>query len=451
MIFRTNVALLLALGVTCASAQDLKPLKVLEWRSEIIRSLAFTSDGKQLVVSPKDRECWVFDAETGAKAEQELKGHGPTNFLLPGPRPGTIYCFESLVSRLVDLKTGKDITNNGTLVQLSSSGQLTSKRDLLAMAAASGGVVLITADMKRSETSFEPADPPPPNPRDWACCAAAYSPDGKYVAGARPTGRMTLWTAAGFKQTGAQGISAHTGKIDALWFTTSELISLGLDGKVKRWNPADGKELASFSFGATLDRGWLLAEGRIAAIVRKPVAGELEFFQIPSKDGEQLKLLATIPVVTLFDGFPTVNREFTIPQIALSPNGQRLALAAQSGSSGLSITQTGIYDVSSFMPKLAVNPGTASGSETDPRVTGTKGPNTKPPATKTPPPKTTTAKPEREFREWSSADGKFKVEAQFVGKAGDTIRLKRKDNGKVITVPFSTFSEVDQAYVKGLQ
>ena len=433
---------------TVTAAQDhTKPLKVLEWRSEIIRSLAFTSDGKQLVVSPKDNDCWVFDAETGAKSDVDLKGlRGPTNYLLPGPRPGTVYCIEKLVNRLVDTKTGKDLELNALTINLSASGHLSLRRDVLAMASESGGVVLMSADLKRSEGSFEPSDPPPALGKDWRSCAAAYSPDGKFVAAARPTGRMTLWTADGFKQTGAQGISAHTGKIDALHFTTSDLISLGLDGKVKRWNPADGKELAAFSLGAELDRGWLLAEGQIAAIVRKPVAGELEFFQIPTKTGDELKLLATIPVVTLFDGFPTVNREFTIPQIALSPNGQRLALYAQSGSSGLTITQTGIYDVSGFMPKLAVNPGT-SGSEIDPRVTGTKNPTTKGPTTKTTP----APKPEREFREWSTADGQFKVEAQFVGKTGDTIRIKRKDNGKILSVPLGKFSEVDQAYVQGLR
>lgn len=448
MIIRTIVGLLLAVfcGPFVHGQDHSKPLKVLEWRSEIIRCLAFTSDGKQLVVSPKDRECWVFDAETGVKAEQELKGRGPTNYLLTGPSPGTIYCFEDLVSRLVDIKTGKDLTNNGTLVSLSSSGQLSPKRDRLVMVAVSGGVELLTADLKRSEGSFTPADPPSIK-NEWRGCAAAISPDGKFVAGARANGRLSLWTADGPKQTGVQGISAHTAKIEALHFTTSELISLGLDGKVKRWNPADGKELAAFSFSAELDRGWLLAEGQIAAIVRKPVAGELEFFQIPSKAGEELKLLATIPVVTLFDGFPTVNREFTIPQIALSPNGQRLALSAQSGSVGLTITQTGIYNVSSFMPKIAFNPGTASGSETDPRVTGTKNPATKAPATKTTP----APKPEREFREWTTADGKFKVEAQFVGKLGNTVRLKRKDTEKIIMVPLDKFSEADQAYVKGLQ
>jgi len=445
--FLPSYYLLLVFALTgFASAQDhSKPKIVLEWRSEIVRSLAFTSDGKQLIVSPKDRECWVFDAETGKKSDVDLKGRDATHFLLAGPRPGTVYCFEQAVSRLVDIATGKDLTNNGSLVELSAGGQLSPRRDRLVMATAAGGVEILTADLKRSEGSFVSTDPAISKPADRAGCVAAWSADGKVIAGARPTGRLTLWTADGAKQTGVQVLSAHGGKIESLYFTTSELISLGLDGKVKRWNPADGKELAAFSFGAQLDRGWILAEGQIAAIVRKPVAGELEFFQIPSQAGGELKLLATIPVVTLFDGFPTVNREFTIPQIALSPNGQRLALSAQSGSVGLTITQTGIYDVSSFMPKLSVNAGVASASETDARVTGAKNS-----VTKTPSP-APTPKPEREFREWSTSDGLFKVEAQFLGKTGDNIRLKRKDNGKVISVSLEKFSEVDQAYVKGLR
>jgi hypothetical protein len=166
----------------------------------------------------------------------------------------------------------------------------------------------------------------------------------------------------------------------------------------------------------------------------------LKFFQVPAEAAGELKLLATIPIVTLFDGFPTVHREFSVPQIALSPAGQRLALAGMSGSNELAITRIAIYDVSSFMPKLTV----ASASESDPRVIGT-GP--KPSVTKTTP----APKLEREFREWSTADGLFKVEAQFLGKTGDNIRLKRKDNGKVISVPLEKFSEVDQVYVKGLR
>lgn len=438
-----SVGLLFAAFFSSVVAQDLsKPKVILEWRSELIRSLAYTSDGKQLVVSPKDKECWIFDAQSGAKAELELKGRGVTNFLLQGPRPGTIYCFESMVSRLVDLQTGKDITNNGSLVQLSSSGELSPRRDLLAMAAISGGVQLLTADLKRSEATLMPTDPKSAIPADWQCCAA-YSPDGRFVAGGRPTGQLCLWAMDGIKQTGLKTVAAHSGKIEALSFHNGELVSIGLDGKIKRWNPTDGSELAAFSFNAQLDRAWLLARGQIAAIVRKPVAGELEFFQVPAKRDEQPKLLATIPIVSLFDGFPTVHREFTIPQIALSPDCQRLALVAKSGSNELAINRIAIYDMSTFMPKLAVvaaSPGDA------PRVASTT-------PTNDPPAKTTPAVPksEREFRLWKTADGAFSVEAQFVGKIGELVRLKRKDNDKVISVPLDRLSDGDQTFVRSLR
>lgn len=427
-----------------AAAQDHKPKTILEWRSEMIRSLAFTSDRKHLVVSPKDNDVWVFDAETGEKQAIDIKGlRGPTNYLIPGPRPGTVYCQEKLVNRLIDVKTGKELASNGVSVDHSPSGGLSAKKDLLILAAASGGVEVFTADKLGSEGSFETKDPPPPNQKDWRSCAAAYSADGKFVAGARANGRMTIWQADGFKEAGQVAVSAHGGKIEALAFTPAGLISLGLDGKLKRWSTPDAKELAAHSFGAELDRGWLLANGQVAALVRKPVAGELEFFQVPMKEGDELKLLATIPIVSLFDGFPTVHRVFTIPQIALSSDGQRLALAAQSGSNDLAITRVAIYDVASFMPKLAVT--FQSPGETEPRVTSVKPPMTK--TTPTPIP----AKVEREYRSWKTVDGAFTVEAQFVGKIGELVRLKRKDNDKVISVPLDKLSEPDQIYVRGVR
>jgi WD40 repeat protein len=204
-----------------AAAQDhTKPKTILEWRSELIRSLAFTSDGKQLVVSPKDNDVWVFSAETGEKLPNDIKGlRGPTNFLLTGPRPGTVYCFEKLVSRLVDTNTGKELSMSGISIDYSPSGMLSPKKNVLALAAHAGGVELLSADLQKSEVSFEPKDPPPPNPKDWRACAAAYSPDGKFVAGARPNGRLFLSVTDGFKEASQQTVSAHAGKIEALAFT----------------------------------------------------------------------------------------------------------------------------------------------------------------------------------------------------------------------------------------
>jgi hypothetical protein len=53
-----------------------------------------------------------------------------------------------------------------------------------------------------------------------------------------------------------------------------------------------------------------------------------------------------------------------------------------------------------------------------------------------------------EYRIWTSADGKFKVEATFVKFIAGTVHLKRKDNGQEIAVPSGKLSDEDQQYIK---
>ena len=49
-------------------------------------------------------------------------------------------------------------------------------------------------------------------------------------------------------------------------------------------------------------------------------------------------------------------------------------------------------------------------------------------------------------RKWTSADGKFSIDASFVKKANGTISLK-KTNGDVITVPLARLSETDRDFI----
>ncbi len=58
-----------------------------------------------------------------------------------------------------------------------------------------------------------------------------------------------------------------------------------------------------------------------------------------------------------------------------------------------------------------------------------------------------TVDPDEAFRNWSSADGKFSVEASLIRFADGVAYLRRKDNGKVIRVPFDKLSEADQAFL----
>lgn len=53
-------------------------------------------------------------------------------------------------------------------------------------------------------------------------------------------------------------------------------------------------------------------------------------------------------------------------------------------------------------------------------------------------------------RKWTSADGKFSIEASFVKKANGTISLK-KTNGDVITVPLARLSETDRDFINKIK
>ena len=431
------IVCLVCCRVSLSSAQDKKiePKVTLATETELIRAISFTSDGKNLVVAPKENDCWVYDAASGAKVADLKSVTGPTTFLLPGKAPGTIYCIEKLVNRLVDVKSGKDLAQHGVAVDFSPCGGWNRKYDRLFFGAADGGISFLPPNLAESSGGFTPPESPS-LPSQIKACAVAYSADGKLAASARGNGKIYLWTANNLEQTGVATIAAHRDIIDALEFTPTGLVSVGLDGTIKRWSPT-GEEVGSYSLEKNLDRAWLLAGGQVVATVRKNLSGQIDFYQIPAKDGE-LKQIAMIPAGDLLSNFPTRVPDFTILALSLSPDGTRLAVGVKMNARDLTVNRGGIYDVSSFMPKSAPPPAMA---EANPTPTKTKTPMT------TPAP----AKVEREFRIWNTADGASRVEAQFVGKIGESVRLKRKDNDKIITVPLDKLSAEDQLYVKGLR
>ena len=58
-----------------------------------------------------------------------------------------------------------------------------------------------------------------------------------------------------------------------------------------------------------------------------------------------------------------------------------------------------------------------------------------------------TPKPTPEWRVWRSAGGKFEVEAQFVSRAGNAVKLATKD-GQTLTVAVDRMSEEDQQWLR---
>jgi len=55
------------------------------------------------------------------------------------------------------------------------------------------------------------------------------------------------------------------------------------------------------------------------------------------------------------------------------------------------------------------------------------------------------------FRQWTSADGNFKVEASYVQANATHVQLKRKDNGQLVAIPIEKLSPEDQEHLQTLQ
>lgn len=60
-------------------------------------------------------------------------------------------------------------------------------------------------------------------------------------------------------------------------------------------------------------------------------------------------------------------------------------------------------------------------------------------------------KPKPVVRTWTSTDGSFRVEAEFLSLIGGTVRLKRTDSGETVDVRLSQLSNEDREFVRSLK
>jgi len=54
------------------------------------------------------------------------------------------------------------------------------------------------------------------------------------------------------------------------------------------------------------------------------------------------------------------------------------------------------------------------------------------------------------MRTWTSADGRYTVEARLVGLRGSVVVLQKRD-GRVVRVPIDQLSRADQAFLAGMK
>jgi hypothetical protein len=54
---------------------------------------------------------------------------------------------------------------------------------------------------------------------------------------------------------------------------------------------------------------------------------------------------------------------------------------------------------------------------------------------------------EPEYREFSDVTHRFKIEAKYISKTDTTVTLKRKDNGKQVTLPINKLSSADMRWI----
>jgi WD40 repeat protein len=154
--------------------------------------------------------------------------------------------------------------------------------------------------------------------------AAAFSPDGKMLAGADSKNRVSLWDAASLKE--LRCLRGHEGEVRALDFSPDgkRLITGGVDKTVRLWDAAAGKELRRIQAPGLVDGVRYSPDGKV-------IAARSDGRAILLWDAQSGKLLCRF--ADCYGG------GFSYP-IAFSPDGKRL-LGAQGNALQVWETATG--------------------------------------------------------------------------------------------------------------
>lgn len=394
-------------GDATAKPPTLASTKKIPLATPFIRSLDFNSNGGALAVATEN-ELLFLNARTGktvSKAEPPAKSGDVFRFVYPHIDPSVFFANAGKnVISLIDARTGKKVQTKETH-ELSCRARWTGDGKWLAFTHVQGGS-LVSADFKHidglTNTTVKLSDD------DAIGNGIAVSPRGDLAAIVRVDGELLIFRQVAERRWELQSkSSAHSGSATDVVFMGDMLATIGNEGEIKYWKVGETEPTHSISLGGELADARFINNNLVA--VAREDANELEFHMLDFKE-ETSYFAAVIP----FDGrYQTSGGDkfFERPcnRMALARDGKTLVACSTVGDE----TELAFYDIRSMKRRSSHEPTT-----------------------------------ELKYRNWTSADGQYKIEAALLGVTDGVAKLKRKSDGIVVSVPLSKLTKADQAFAK---
>jgi len=326
-----------------------KEILLLRGHDQPIGKIDFSQNGQSLVTSGwDDRTVCLWDARTGKKIAS-LTGHEQSVFWLGMNRKGdrvlTAEAYPSCSLRLWDAQTGQLLA-----VLRGHENQLRAQDfspDDTRIVTASRDQTIRLWDAKDGKLLAKMTG------HKGCVNDARFSPDGSRIASVSSDHTLRIWDGLTGESLGV--LHGHSGELTSVSYLGSEIVSHGLDGTIRYWNPdsierdnrlkghksfvygvamhPDGKQVASASWDGTV-RIWEYSTGRelkvfshgegtiVTALAYNP-EGRL-LVSLCRQKGAHLWDTETGELLHRWEIKPEVWRD---PKIAFSPNGELIATA----------------------------------------------------------------------------------------------------------------------------
>lgn len=248
-VFKFSLAVIILLSLTSARAQTLStcvPSPPLPANPKPgVNSLAFSNDGKRLVVAGGDGKIRVIDAASGT-VERTLSGHTNAVYIAVFSPDEKLLASSSrdLTARVWDVASGRELHKfTGFRCAVKSVAFSPDGRTI----AASGNDGMIKLWNLKTEKELQSFVHINSKDIDMSVYSVAFDRTGKKIYGANGDGTISEWNIGKRKETRVW--KAHDGNAYKLEFNRDYtlLASSGFDALVKLWDTSDWHEVRSMS------------------------------------------------------------------------------------------------------------------------------------------------------------------------------------------------------------